>query len=344
MGKSDDSIIVVLIHSMPVITHKKIFLTVGVLIMLVSAGIIGTFGLNLGIDFTGGSLTEVVYDERPAKDTLGGELDNLNLGGYSLRETADEAGRDGYILRTRDLTESERIAVEATVTSMGVAAEITRFTSIGPVIGQELKDKAVWAISGVALIIILYVAFAFRGVGKPVGSFVYGGITILALLHDILVPAALMSILGVAAGVEVDVLFVMALLAVLGYSVNDTIVVFDRVRENLLTYRQEKKVKVKNEFGQLEEKIEYLMTKPFAAIVGQSVEQTIVRSINTSVTTLLALSALYFLGGDITETFALILIAGVLAGTYSSIFLANPLLVFMAERALAKESVANEGN
>ena len=140
-----------------------------------------------------------------------------------------------------------------------------------------------------------------------------------------------MALLGYFAGVEVDVLFVMAILAVLGYSVNDTIVVFDRVRENLVKYRQEKKHIVKDPTGMPREEIEYLFTKPFGDIVGQSVEQTIVRSLNTSITTLLALTTLYFLGGEVTKTFALILIAGVAAGAYSSIFLASPLLVWYAE-------------
>lgn len=313
------------------ITHRKAFVGIGVGIMIASIALIGVFGFNLGIDFAGGALTEVSYDERPAKVTLEQELNELDLGGYSLRETVDDAGRDGYILRTRDLAEDERQAVEAAVTSAGAAAEVTRFTSIGPVIGQELKDKSVWAVSGVALIIMLYVAIAFAGVRVPVGSWVYGGITIFVLIHDVLVPAALMSVLGYVAGVEIDVLFVMAILAVLGYSVNDTIVVFDRVRENLVKHRQEKKIKEKDEFGVEKERVEYVFTKPFAPIVGESVDQTILRSINTSATTLLAILALYFFGGDVTETFALVLATGIVAGAYSSIFLAPPLLVLIEE-------------
>ena len=316
---------------MRIIQNKKIFIVVGLLVMLAAAGIVGSLGLNLGIDFTGGALTEVSYENRPAAAELEASLDELGLGGYSLRETIDEAGQDGYILRSRDLTESERVSVVEALTS-GTGGEVTRFTSIGPVIGEELKDKAVWAIGGVVAIIVIYVSFAFLGVGRPVSSLAYGLITILALIHDVLVPAALMSLLGYFAGVEVDVLFVMAILAVLGYSVNDTIVVFDRTRENLLKYRQEKKIMTKDRYGQSQEEIEYLFTKPFDQIVGEAVDQTILRSINTSLTTLLALGALYFLGGEVTKNFALILMAGVLAGTYSSIFLASPLLVWWSER------------
>ncbi|MFT7507507.1 MAG: preprotein translocase subunit SecF [Acidimicrobiales bacterium] len=185
-----------------------------------------------------------------------------------------------------------------------------------------------------SLIIILYVAFAFAGVSYPVGSWIYGGITILALLHDVIVPTAVMALMGYLMGVEADVLFIMAILAVLGYSVNDTIVVFDRVRENLIKYRQEKKVKVVSTDGMEREETTYILQKPFGEIVGMSVSQTLMRSINTSVTTLVALTALYFIGGEVTQTFSLVLIVGVLAGTYSSICIANPLLVFVAEKRM----------
>lgn len=336
--------------NMFVIEYRNIFLGIGVAVMVASIAIVGFFGLRLGIDFTGGALTEVAYGEplpegMSASDMAYGtapeaeieaalEALPIELGGFSVRRTETDDRREGYIVRTRDLTEPERIMVNDTLTSLRDGGEITRFTTIGPVIGQELKDKAVWAIGAVCLIIVLYVAFAFRGVSYPVGSWVYGGITIFALIHDVLVPTAAMALMGYFMGVEVDVLFVMALLAVLGYSVNDTIVVFDRVRENLMQFRQEKKKKIKRD-GLEREEIEYILTKPFPAIVGQAVNQTLLRSINTSVTTALTVMALYILGGSVTTTFALILFVGIIAGTYSSIFLANPLLVAIAARKQA---------
>lgn len=313
------------------IQYKKIFLTVAAVLVLVSLALVTFLGLRIGIDFTGGSLTEVAYMENtPEKSQLENELSKLELGGFSVRESVDESGNDAYLVRTRDLSEEERVAVSGVVTALGEGGEITRFTSVGPVMGKELRDKAMWAIGGVSLIIIFYVAFAFARIGKPVSSWVYGGITILVLIHDILLPTALMSILGYFAGVEVDVLFVMALLAILGYSVNDTIVIFDRVREGLIANRTEKRIK-REEVGIIKEEIEYTLTKPFDEIVGESINKTIARSINTSITTLLALTALYIIGGDVTETFALVLIAGVLAGTYSSICIASPLLVAYAK-------------
>lgn len=314
------------------ITYKKLFLGIGTAIMLGSILTISVLGLNLGIDFTGGALTEVAYGERPEKETLEAAIAPLDLGGFSLRESIDETGREAYILRTRDLSESERVAVEDAMTAGVEESEVTRFTSIGPVIGQELKDKAAWAIAAVILVIVLYVAFAFRGIKQPVGGWVYGGITVFVLIHDVLVPAALMSVLGVMAGAEIDVLFVTAILAVLGYSVNDTIVVFDRVRENLMENRTEKITEVDVGAGVTRKDVEYIYNKPFGEIVGSAVSQSLARSINTSLTTFLALSALYFFGGDVTQTFALVLMAGVLAGTYSSICIANPLLVMWSER------------
>lgn len=296
-----------------------------------SVFIISVLGLNLGIDFTGGSLTEVVYDEVPSVVEVESSLAEYNLGAISVRETVADDGRAGYIVRTRDLTEAERGTVADELVSLGAAGEIARYTSIGPVIGQELRDKAVWAILGVVSIIILYVAFAFAGIGTPVSSWTYGLITIFVLIHDVLVPTALMSLLGYFVGIEADVLFVMALLAVLGYSVNDTIVVFDRVRENLKANRTEHRTKIEEIGGVDREEVTYTLTAPYEDLVGTAVRATLSRSINTSVTTMAALVALYFVGGSTTQSFALVLLAGVLAGTYSSLCVASPLVVTYAK-------------
>lgn len=319
-----------------VITYKKIFLSIAAVIMLTSIALVSVLGLKMGIDFTGGSLTEVAYNEAPNKEQLEEVVGGFDLGGFSVRASNDEAGRDAFLIKTRDLSELEREQVTAAVTEIGVEGEVTRFTSIGPVIGQELKDKAVWAVLGVVTIIVLYVAFAFAGIGVPVSSWVYGLVTIVVLIHDVLVPAALMAVLGYLFGVEVDVLFVMALLAVLGYSVNDTIVVFDRVRENLVKNRTEKRTKTTEPGGIVKEEVVYTLTAPYEEIVGSAVQETLARSINTSLTTMVTLVALYFLGGAITQTFALILLAGVLAGAYSSICIASPLVVAYAEWKASK--------
>lgn len=315
---------------MNIIGNRKLFLGIAAVIVVVSVGLIAFLGLRFGIDFTGGALTEVAYTATPDKTAVEALLLELEFEGFSVRESVDETGRDAYLIRTKDLGEGERNSLHTGLTRMGGGGEITRFTSIGPVIGQELRDKAVWAIAGVLTVIILYVAYAFAGIGTPVRSWMYGGITILVLMHDILVPTALMAVLGVVLGAEIDVLFVMALLAVLGYSVNDTIVVFDRVREQLVANRTEH-VKETEEAGLVTKEVTYTLNRPYVELVNNAVNATIARSINTSVTTMLALAALYVIGGDVTQTFALILLAGVLAGTYSSIFIASPLVVAYAK-------------
>ena len=196
-----------------IISNRKLYLGIAGVVVASAIAIVAVFGLKFGIDFTGGSLTEVSYVAAPDKQAVEQVVAELGFEGSSVRESIDEAGRAAYLIRTRDLNESERINLSEAVTRLGADGEISRFTSIGPVIGQELRDKAVWAIGAVLLVIILYVAYAFAGIGTPVRSWTYGGITILVLMHDILIPTAVMAVLGVIAGAEVDVLFVMALLA-----------------------------------------------------------------------------------------------------------------------------------
>ncbi|MEK7135513.1 MAG: protein translocase subunit SecF, partial [Patescibacteria group bacterium] len=256
---------------------------------------------RLSIDFKGGTLTEVHYGSAlPEKAVLEEAIAKNDFGGFSVRPT----GEDGYVIRTRELTETEKATLK---TTLGGAIE--RQTTIGPTAGAELQGKATKAISVVILMIVLFVTFAFRKVSKPVASWKYGLATIIALVHDVVIPTGIFVYLGHLFGIEIDLLFVTGLLAILGYSVHDTIVVFDRVRENL---------SINNERNQNED---------FELTVGKSVSQTFARSINTSLTILITLAALYIYGSAATQTFALLLIVGLIAGTYSSIFVASPLLV-----------------
>jgi preprotein translocase subunit SecF len=320
---------------MKIIAYRKLWLMIGAAIVIVAAGIVLSLGLKPSIDFTGGSLTEVRYSTLPDKAAVEEAALSTDLGTVSVRQSSSDVGQ-GFLVSTRDLGEEERAKLEAALTSLGEGGEVSRFTSIGPVIGQELLDKAVWAIGAVLLLTICYVAFAFRGIGWPVSSWVYGGITILVLFHDILVPMAAMSLMGYFLGAEADILFVTVLLTILGYSVNDTIVIFDRVREKLREHRTEHKKMVKVVGGLDQEEVTYTLLKPFEAIVGQAVNETMSRSINTSLTVVLALVALYFFGSTVTQNFIAVLLVGVLAGAYSSIFIANPLLVMYEEWTRSK--------
>lgn len=296
---------------MLIIKYRKIFYTLTALLIAGSVFSIAFFGLNFGIDFTGGSILEVSYaEEVPSKEALENRIANLGIGGFSLRAVGVGDSNRGFILRTQELGEEARVNVLRAL-SLNDEFPVTqeRLNTIGPVIGNELKNKALVAIIVAIVAIVLFIAFAFRKVSEPVSSWKYGFIAIIALLHDVLIPIGVFAVLGFLFESEINVLFVMALLAILGYSVNDTIVVFDRVRENL---------RVNRELNRKED---------FELTVGKSLTQTYMRSINTSLTTVFVLLTLFFLGAPATEDFALVLLTGVIAGTYSSIFLATPLLV-----------------
>ena len=264
-----------------------------------------TFGLRPGIDLAGGSLLSVSYlAERPEIAKARASAESLGYGQVLIQPS----GERDFLLRQRELSPEEK---DALLTALGAHGEVeeVQFTSIGPSIGAELLRKAWIAIALVILFTVAFIAFAFRKVSQPVASWKYGVVAIGTLLHDILIPTGLFAYLGYARGAEVDALFIVALLTILGISVNDTIVVFDRIRENLK----------RNE--------EASRREAFAEVVDRRVRQTLVRSVNTSVTVLIVLCALFFLGPASTKDFSLTLIVGMVAGTYSSILLASPLLV-----------------
>lgn len=291
---------------MYIITHRKWFYLLPAALIVGSLALLFIFGLKGGVDLTGGSLLEVSYpNNRPEVEQIENAVVPLNLGQMHIQAVGD----NGYLLRMRDINDAERQALEESLALGDLQVKTERFTSIGPTIGEELRSKAWIAIGLVLFAIIVYIAFAFRKVSEPVQSWKYGAIAILTLIHDIIIPIGLFAVLGFTHGAEVDSLFIVGLLTILGISINDTIVVFDRVRENL---------KINQERG---------LKEDFESVVGRSITQTIARSINTSLTVIIVLFSLYFLGPVTTKDFALTLIVGMLAGTYSSIFLASPLLV-----------------
>jgi preprotein translocase subunit SecF len=309
---------------MYIVSHRRIFFWATGIVLAIAVAAIVLFGLPLSIDFTGGSLIEATYTTpRPDLNTLKQDVSIIPLGETSLRES----GTNGIVLRSRTLTPEEHNAILSALTDNG-AAQLTenRFTSIGPSLGSELGKKALWAILAVILAIVLYIAWAFRKVSRPVSSWVYGVTVIVILVHDVLIPTGFYAILAHFTGAQVDSLFVVALLAILGYSVNDTIVIFDRVREHLRR-NEDKNAK-----------------QPFDEVVGQAIYETLGRSINTSLTVVLALLALIFLGSTVTVNFALVLLVGVIAGTYSSILLAAPLLVPMARWFARDALISNSKN
>jgi preprotein translocase subunit SecF len=304
------------------IKFRKITYLFSGILVLASITAIALWGFNLGIDFTGGSLLEVEFlGVRPRIEEIKNALQNFDIGEIKIQP----AGEKEFIIRFKDIDEPTHQQILTSLGNIGLAApnesqfststatstEIfsnikeKRFDSIGPTIGKELQKRALIAIVAVIGMIIFYIAWAFRKVSKPVSSWKYGVVAIIALLHDVLIPTGIFSILGNFKGVEIDALFATALLTILGFSVHDTIVVFDRTRENL-----------KRHVG-----------ATFEETVDTSVKEVFVRSINTSFTILLVLFALFIFGGESTRFFSLALIIGIFLGTYSSIFLASPILV-----------------
>jgi len=290
---------------MTITKYRTLIFWLAGIVMAAAVGAILYFGLPLGIDFTGGSLMQVSYPNgRPPLADIQKQVTMVPLGTVSVRESGESA----IVIRSRTMLPEEHTAVLAALSDGAQTTELA-YTSVGPSFGNQFAAKALWAILVVALAIALYVAFAFRKVSHPVPSWIYGGTVILMLIHDLVVPAGFYAILAHYTGADVDALFVTALLALLGYSVNDTIVVFDRVREHLA---RNAKVNSKEEFE---------------LTVGKSISETLTRSINTSLTVVLALLALVFFGATATRDFALVMLVGVIAGTYSSILLAAPLLI-----------------
>ena len=296
-----------------IVKHRKIFYTFSLILVLTSIAALCVWGLSFGIDFKGGSSVEFQYSvERPSIDVVKAEIDNLNFdptikGSYNLVPTGDK----GYVLSLRTVTEPERASLISAISSNTAnPVTISQFSSVGPTLGQEAAFKSTMSIILVVLCIVIFLTFAFRKVSEPVSSWKYGVISIVALCHDIIIPTGVFAILNhFYHGFDVDTLFVTAILVILGFSIHDTIVVFDRVRENLRNNNG-----IKN-------------PKTFEEIVGASISQTFIRSINTSLTTLLAILVVYLVGPVATRNFTLTLLVGIFFGTYSSIFIGSNLLV-----------------
>ena len=294
---------------MNVIGHKWIYLSVSGLLVAASVVVIFAIGFRPGIDFVGGTLWEMKFNEksiaREALETF--FVDNLKIADVIVTPITEGS----LIVRSPEIKEVDHVLYVPRIEKEFGKFEELRFESIGAAVGHELRGKAITAFFLVLLGISFYIAFAFRKVSRPVSSWKYGVITLLTLFHDALIPAGLFAILGYTMNVEVDTNFIVAILVVMGFSVHDTIVVFDRIRENLRL------------FG----------TKmPFEELVNASVNQTMARSLNTSLTVILVLATLFALGSPTLRYFILTIGVGTIVGTYSSIFVASPFLTLWRKR------------
>lgn len=285
------------------IKYRKIFYVISIVLVGLSIVSIFIFGLRLGIDFTGGSSLELTYKTQPpSAQEIKENLETLELEELSVQKK----GEKGIILKMKSIEEETHQEILGRLKKLAEIEEGSQsFQSIGPVIGQEVKRKTKIVIFVTLLAILIYVALSFRRISRPIKSYIYGITSLIALCHDVLIPLGILAFLGKFQGVEITIPIVTAFLTVFGYSINDSVVVFDRVRENLLKRRD----------------------PTFEITVEKSLNQTLIRSFNTSLTTLFVLFAIFFLGGATLKYFSLTLILGIFLGTYSSIFLATPLLV-----------------
>jgi preprotein translocase subunit SecF len=263
------------------------------------------WGLDLGIDFTGGTLVEVRFEKQIDRN----QLQEAGRQAKTEISTVQPTTQNTYLLRLKPIDDSAYKTLLSTLETKFGKSTILRRETVGPTVGAELLRKSIIALVVASFMIVIYIAWAFRSVPAPASSWRFGVAAIVALLHDALLVLGIFSILGHFFAVEIDSLFVTALLTIIGFSVHDTIVVFDRIRENL----------------------NKRMFSSFAETVNHSIMQTFGRSLNTSLTVVFVLSALLLFGGASIRWFVVALLIGVVSGTYSSIFNAAPLLVFWQE-------------
>lgn len=289
----------------PFIKYKNIFIGLTVIAVILAIGAIIYFGLKPSIELTGGSIIELQYTgQLPSKTVILDAIKDLQLKEVSIYTI----GTDGISLRTEALNSEQHSKLLEALQKTG-SYEEKSFETVGPVIGAELKNKTILLIIISLIAMLIYIAIAFRKVPGPINSWMYGVSSFAILMHDVLVPLGVLAILGHFYGVQISIPVITALLTVVGYAINNVIVVYDRLRENLMRNRK----------------------AAFSEIANQAINQTLTRQINTSLATLLPVFAIYFLAGESLKYFALALILGIVCGTYSSIFLASQLLVIWTQ-------------
>jgi len=296
---------------MNIIKYKWAYLIFSLLVLVPGIISLITYGLNLSIDFTGGSVFLYQFTSLVNKDDLKKVFEENSVSVENI--SVDISNKT--IVRTKSVDADTSEKVKNAISQQLPDAKLLSFETVGPVVGRETTKNAFVALTWASIGILLYIAYAFRNVPKPYSSFRFGASAVIAMLHDALVVLGIFSILGHFHKIEVDSLFITAVLTVIGFSVHDTIVVFDRIRENLR--------KLPGNWG-------------FEEIVNYSLVETLNRSLATSLTVIFTLSALFVLGGESIKTFVLALLIGIVSGTYSSIFNATPILVIWEERVMRK--------
>jgi preprotein translocase subunit SecF len=285
-----------------ILGQRKYFYVFSGMLMLLSVVVLSVWGLKYGLDFTGGTLAEVKSEKLEVKSD---EIKNVLIGAGINDAVITPTENNSILIRYANADDEKNQEVLNKLKEKYPDIQNTRLDYIGPSISSELKSKAIWALAVAVVGIALYIAYAFRKVSRPVESWKYGLGAVAALVHDILITVGIFAALGHFFNMEIDSSFIAALLTILGFSVHDTIVVYDRTRENLLKSGSEK----------------------FDETVNRSLNETMARSINTSLTVLITLLAIFIFGGASIKNFTLALLIGITFGTYSSIFVASSLIV-----------------
>jgi preprotein translocase subunit SecF len=310
---------------MYILKHKAIFLSLTATIMTMSVALVGVFGFNPSIDFQGGAVYEIAYsDERPAIRTI-----DQTVSAVLPTAIVQASGDQNILIKATEISEADKNEIQLRLSNNSEAG-ITdvRFKSLGAAFSAELVNKSIFAVALVIILIIAFIAYAFRGISQPVVSWKYGITAIVALIHDTLIPIGIFALLGsFFISYQIDVLFITAILATLGYSVNDTIVIFDRIREFLSSFYEREK--------------QYPRGEEFEKVVAQAIRASLRRSFITSLTTFAALISLALLGGPTTAPFAFVLAIGVIAGTYSSLVLA-PIILTIFEQYTPQETKGDD--
>ncbi|MEZ4533258.1 MAG: protein translocase subunit SecF [Thermomicrobiales bacterium] len=286
-------------------TYRKWWYLLSIIIILPGLVSLIINGLDLGIDFTGGTIWEIQFDKSVSTEEVKNVLAQYGVDDSVVQTSSEDGGTDNVaIIRMEEMatpSELKTQLTEALTSQIGPFTEL-QISTVGSSVSDQVATRSILAIAVASLGILAYIAFAFRNTQRPLH---YGAAAIIGMLHDVFLVLGVFSILGWLFGVQVDALFVTAILTIIGFSVHDTIVVFDRIRENLARQSD----------------------PTFEGIVNYSLAQTIVRSVNTSLTVVFTLLALFLFGGESTRTFVLALLIGVISGTYSSIFNAAQILV-----------------
>jgi preprotein translocase subunit SecF len=285
-------------NKVDILGKRKIWYTISIAVIAVGLLFLLINGLNLGIDFNGGTLMEFSFADSVTAEEVREVLERIEVAEDSKIQQSEAAGEHGILIRAKTLESEEIVSVDNAIKEEFESAEMLRTEMVGPTIGRELRINALLAMIAASIAIVAYISFRFE--------FRFAAVSIITLMHDVLITIGIFAILGR----EVNTPFVAALLTIVGYSINDTIVIFDRIRENM----------------------KMMHKVPFIKQANSAVVDTLPRSINTSITTLITILAIYFFGGASIQTFMLALFIGMFAGTYSSIFVASPLLVTWQEK------------